>query len=54
MRHSIATRLHEADVPISTIASLLGHASLETTRYYAKANIEQLRKAALEWEEELS
>ena len=52
LRHTVATRLHEADVPIHVIASLLGHSSVETTRHYAKVNIEQLRKAALEWKED--
>jgi len=51
LRHTVATRLHEAEVPIQVIASLLGHSSVETTRHYAKVNIELLRKAALEWKE---
>ncbi len=52
LRHSIATRLHEAEIPLPVIASLLGHASIDSTRHYAKANIKMLRKAALEWKED--
>jgi len=52
LRHTVATRLHEAEVPIHVIASLLGHSSVEATRHYAKVNIELLRKAALEWKED--
>jgi integrase len=51
LRHSLATRLHEESTPLPVIASILGHASVETTRIYAKTNIEMLRSAALEWEE---
>ncbi|MGL6247978.1 MAG: site-specific integrase, partial [Culicoidibacterales bacterium] len=54
LRHTIATRLHEAEVPISVIATFLGHHSVESTRHYAKANIELLRKAALDWEENVN
>jgi integrase len=52
LRHTVATRLLEKEVPIHVIASLLGHSSVEATRHYAKVNIEQLRKAALEWKED--
>lgn len=51
LRHSIATRLHEAEVPLNVIAAFLGHSSVEATRHYAKVNIKMLRRAALEWEE---
>jgi integrase len=52
LRHNIATRLHEAEVPLPVIASFLGHVSIDSARHYAKANIKMLRKAALEWKEE--
>jgi len=51
LRHNIATRLHEAEVPLPVIASFLGHSTIDSTRHYAKANIKMLRKAALEWKE---
>jgi len=51
LRHSIATQLHEALVPLPVIASFLGHTSVESTRFYARVNIEMLRKAALDWKE---
>ncbi len=48
LRHSIATRLHEASVPLSVIATLLGHSSTESTRIYTRTNVAMLRKVALE------
>jgi len=51
LRFTLATRLHEANTPFSVIAAVLGHSSIETTRIYAKANIEMLRSVALDCEE---
>jgi len=51
LRHSLATRLHEEDIPLPVIATILGHTSVETARLYARTNIKMLRSAALEWEE---
>jgi integrase len=36
---------------LSTIAEILGHTSLESTRIYAKADVEALRDVALDPEE---
>ena len=51
LRHTLATRLLEKGTPFSTIAEILGHSSLESTRIYAKANVEALRSVALDPEE---
>jgi integrase len=51
LRHTLATRLLEKGTPLTTIAEILGHTSLESTRIYAKANVEALRSVALDPEE---
>lgn len=51
LRHSLATRLLEHGTPFHTIADILGHTSLESTRIYAKADVEALRSVALDTEE---
>ena len=50
-RHAFATRLLGQEVPMKTIADLLGHQHIETTFIYTKVNFEQLRKLAREWPE---
>jgi site-specific recombinase XerD len=44
----LATRFLEKGTQFATIAEILGHTSLESTRIYAKADIEALRSVALE------
>jgi site-specific recombinase XerD len=51
LRHTLATRLLEKETPFPTIAEILGHSSLESTRIYAKADVEALRRIALAPEE---
>src|SRR5712692_5200288 len=51
LRHTLATRLLEKGTPLTTIAEILGHTSLESTRIYAKADVETLRSVALDPEE---
>jgi site-specific recombinase XerD len=51
LRHTLATRLLEKGTPFTTIAEILGHSSLESTRIYAKADVEALRTVALDPEE---
>jgi integrase/recombinase XerD len=52
LRHSFATDLINAGVPITVIAHLLGHRSLITTQIYTKPNKEDLLQAVdlLKWE----
>ncbi len=51
LRHTLATRLLEQGTPFTTIAEILGHTNLESTRIYAKADVEALRSVALDPEE---
>jgi integrase len=51
LRHTVATRLMEARVPLETIADVLGHASVETTRGYTRVDVNALRQVALEVKE---
>jgi len=51
LRHTVATRLLEAEVPLDTIAGVMGHLSPETTRIYLKVDLAALRSVALELEE---
>jgi site-specific recombinase XerD len=43
--------MQQADVPLETIADILGHASVETTRIYTHLDIAALRSVALDPEE---
>ncbi len=43
LRHSFANDLLSADVPVTSIQKLLGHAWLETTQTYVAANDRQVR-----------
>ncbi len=48
LRHSMATNLLDKDIPITTIQSVLGHVSSESTKRYTAINICQLKECALE------
>ena len=48
LRHSLASRMLQAKIPIDTIAGALGHASPETTRAYLRVDIEALRRVAID------
>ena len=48
LRHSLASRLLEENVPLPVISEILGHATTETTAAYLSIDIEQLRRCALE------
>jgi site-specific recombinase XerD len=51
LRHTLATRLLQGGTPLATISAILGHATPDTTRIYAKADVEGLRSVALDPEE---
>ena len=51
IRHAFATRLMEKEVPIKTIADLLGHRCINTTFIYTKVDLPHLRLLAREWPE---
>jgi site-specific recombinase XerD len=48
LRHTIASRLLNAGNPLESIADILGHASMDTTRIYTRIDVEQLRGVALD------
>lgn len=51
LRHTVATRLLEAETPLPVISAVMGHLSSDSTRIYAKVDIATLRQVALEpWE----
>lgn len=53
LRHTLATRLLGAQTPFPVISAVLGHASPATTFIYAKADVETLRIAAIDPDEEV-
>ena len=53
LRHTLATRLLEAGEPLETIAGILGHISVESTRTYTRLDVDALRCVALDPEEVL-
>ncbi len=48
-RHTFASQMVRRDVPMKTVADLLGHARLDTTAIYAKLDRESLAAVALPW-----
>lgn len=48
LRHSLATELLSSGVPVSDIATVLGHRTVESTKAYVWSDVEHLRVAALE------
>ena len=51
LRHTRATQVLQAQIPLHTIGDSLGHVSVEATRLYAKAEVDALRSVARELEE---
>ena len=52
-RHTLATRLLEAGESLETIAGILGHTSIESTKVYTSLDLGALRFVALDPEEVL-
>jgi site-specific recombinase XerD len=48
-RHSLATELHRSGATLSQIGQLLRHENHDTTRIYAKVDIDALRTLSLPW-----
>lgn len=48
-RHALATRMLRCGVSLSEISDVLGHRHFDSTRIYAKADVEALRTLALPW-----
>ena len=48
LRHSLASRLLEENIPLPVISEILGHADTNTTAVYLSIDISKLRICALE------
>lgn len=48
LRHSLASRLMEENIPLPVISEILGHTNTETTAVYLSISIDKLRLCALE------
>ena len=48
LRHSLAKRLLEHEIPMPVISEILGHVNTETTMTYLRIDINELKKCALE------
>jgi integrase len=46
LRHTAATRLVSANIPLSEVGRVLGHTQANTTYRYVNANVETARRAA--------
>ena len=53
LRHALAVRLLKAGEPLETIAGVLGHISIETTRGYTRLDVQSLRSVAMDPDEVL-
>lgn len=51
MRHTTATHMLQAGVPLIVIKNFLGHSSLNTTQIYAEVTQETVDRYVLEWKE---
>jgi site-specific recombinase XerD len=49
LRRSLASRMVNAGATLKQIADFLGHASIETTKLYAKVDLTTLSRVALPW-----
>jgi len=54
VRHTRATHLYQDGMPLSYVAEFLGHASIDTTRIYASADIEMMRNALMQLEDPIA
>jgi integrase/recombinase XerD len=48
-RHSLATRMIQSGASLAEIAQVLRHRSINSTKLYAKVELEALRGVALPW-----
>lgn len=51
LRHTLATRLLELEIPLQTISEILGHANSNSTKVYLQVDLNALRQCALNPEE---
>ena len=48
LRHSLASRLLEHEIPLPVISEILGHTTTQTTMTYLRIDMNELKKCALE------
>ena len=53
LRHTAATEMLRHGVPLDQIALVLRHRGVDTTAYYAKADVNSLKQIAQPWPEAL-
>lgn len=51
MRHSTASHMLDAGVPLTVIKNFLGHSSLQTTQIYAEMSVNRANQYLREWNE---
>lgn len=51
MRHTTATHLIEAGVPVAIVKNILGHASIQTTQIYVEISQQTVDRSMEEWNE---
>lgn len=51
LRHTLASRLLEKEVPLDIISAILGHISINSAKEYMHIDIENLRKCSIELDE---
>lgn len=49
LRRTVGSRLYNAGNELKTVADLLGHTSVSTTKAYVRIDIESLREVASSW-----
>ena len=53
MRHTAATQMLRHGIPLEQIGLVLRHRGIDTTAYYAKADVSLLKEIAQPWPEAL-
>ncbi len=51
LRHTLATRMLENGVPLTEVADVLGHETINTTAIYTKVNLDALGRVVMPWPE---
>ena len=51
LRHTLATQMLEQGAPLTEVADVLGHGTIDTTAIYAKVNLTSLARVAMPWPE---
>jgi len=51
MRHTTATHLIEAGVPLAVVKNILGHSSIQTTQIYVEISQQTIDRSMEKWNE---